>query len=310
MNRLLKITIIAVLIPISIYLWPSAFGGDTDFLIVSGQSMYPTILDGSFVITKQSPPYEVDDIVAYYSKESRVNVVHRIIESHDNGAFIIKGDNNPNPDAGAYTYNDIFGEVVFATPFVGQGLEMLRNPIMLLISAVVLIAIQSEQKRRRKKKEKIRRILLGIPKPNQDETKNTSNKNQKPNNSVFLMAMMLNVMTYVLLQISISSQIDPKGDQVTGFLFNIFEPSFASTLSFGIYSIFILSLYYMAKKSYSKAKYETHVNKRTKQSLELLLGKNFKPIPALTQFLTFMYLIMAVFHLMAIGSQIGPLLVS
>ena len=303
---MIKIIIVAILVPLSIYLWPAAFGGDTEFLIVSGQSMYPTIQDGSLVITKDSPPYEIGDIVAYYSKESRINVVHRIIDQN-NGAFTIKGDNNKNDDAGSYTADDIFGEVVFATPFVGQGLELFRNPIILFMAAIALIAIQMEQKRRKKKKEKIRRILLGLPKPDPDE-KNKNNKPQKPSYSTFLTAMILNIMTYVSLQISIAYQIKPKGDQATGFLFNILEPSFASTLSFGLYAVFILGLYYITKNSYHKAKYETKVSRKSNQSLELLLGKNFKPVPSLTQFLAIMFCIMAVFHLIAISSNIAPLL--
>jgi len=302
----MKIIIAAVFIPLAIYLWPTSLGGDTQILLVSGQSMYPTIQDGSFVITKESLPYEIGDIVAYYSKEARVNVIHRIIDVESNGAFVIKGDNNANTDPGSYTTDDIFGEVVFATPFIGQGLEMLRNPIILLISAIVLIAIQSELKRRKKKKEKIRRILLGIPPPKHEEKNNT--KPQKPSYSVFLMAMILNIMIYALLQISIASQIQPQGDQVTGFLFKILESSFASTVSFGLYSILILGLYYITKRSYHKAKYETKTSRKSNQSLELLLGKNFKPIPSLMQFLIIMYIIMAIFHLVAIGSGISPLL--
>jgi len=100
LNRLTKIILIAVAIPVAIYFFPAAFGGDTEFFLVSGQSMHPTILDGSLVVTKQSSPYEVGDIVGYYSKESKINVVHRIIDVDDNGLFTIKGDNNQNKDAG------------------------------------------------------------------------------------------------------------------------------------------------------------------------------------------------------------------
>ena len=308
MNRLIKIILIAILIPVAIYFFPAAFGGDTEFFLVSGQSMHPTILDGSLVVTKQSPQYEVGDIVGYYSKESKINVVHRIIDVDDNGLFTIKGDNNQNKDAGVYSNNDILGEVVFATPFVGELLGLLRNPLVLIISAIVLVAIQTEQKRRKKKKEMRRRILLGIPKPDPNEENLIKNKSKKPSYSLFAVAMLLNILTYVLLQIGISYNQIPEGDQVTGFLFKILEPSFASTLSFGLYSIFILGLYFLTKNNYHKTRYETKSNRKSNKTVQVLLGKNVKPIPALTQFLTMMFCIMAIFHLMTIGPEIAPLI--
>jgi len=308
LNRLTKIILIAVAIPVAIYFFPAAFGGDTEFFLVSGQSMHPTILDGSLVVTKQSSPYEVGDIVGYYSKESKINVVHRIIDVDDNGLFTIKGDNNQNKDAGVYSNNDILGEVVFATPFVGELLGLLRNPLVLIISAIVLVAIQTEQKRRKKKKEMRRRILLGIPKPDPNEENLIKNKSKKPSYSLFAVAMLLNILTYVLLQIGISYNQIPEGDQVTGFLFKILEPSFASTLSFGLYSIFILGLYFLTKNNYHKTRYETKSNRKSNKTVQVLLGKNVKPIPALTQFLTMMFCIMAIFHLMTIGPEIAPLI--
>jgi len=308
LNRLIKIILIAILIPVAIYFFPAAFGGDTEFFLVSGQSMHPTILDGSLVITKQSSPYEVGDIVGYYSKESKINVVHRIIDVDDNGLFTIKGDNNQNKDAGVYSNDDILGEVVFATPFVGELLGLLRNPLVLIISAIVLVAIQAEQKRRKKKKEMRRRILLGIPKPDPNEENLIKNKPKKPSYSLFAIAMLLNILTYVLLQIGISYNQIPEGDQVTGFLFKILAPSFASTLSFGLYSIFILGLYFVTKNNYQKTRYETKSNRKSNKTVQVLIGKNVKPIPALTQFLTMMFCIMVIFHLIAIAPEIVPLI--
>ena len=152
-------------LPIIIYLWPSALGGDAEFMMVQGESMLPTILPGSFVITKEAPLYEIDDIVAFLQKEGGLKkiVVHRIIDETPQG-FSIKGDNNPRKDPGYHTEDVILGKVVFATPYVGDVLDSLRNPIVLISSAVVMVALQMEQDRRKKRKEKIRRIRLGITK--------------------------------------------------------------------------------------------------------------------------------------------------
>ena len=91
------------MIPLAIFLWPSFLGGGTDFLIVDGNSMLPTILPGSFIITKQESSYNVDDIVAFYLRGGNLQkiVVHRIIDDTEYG-FKIQGDNNKDPDPGFF----------------------------------------------------------------------------------------------------------------------------------------------------------------------------------------------------------------
>ena len=101
MGKRLKIISLVIIIPLVIFLWPSAVGGKTDFFIVQGQSMLPTILPGSFIITQADPTYEVDDIVAFNFSQEGVSqrVVHRIIEyDPEDQDFIMQGDNNPKPD--------------------------------------------------------------------------------------------------------------------------------------------------------------------------------------------------------------------
>jgi len=104
LNRAIKIIIIAIMIPIFIYFWPSVLGGDAEILIVQGKSMLPTIQPGSLVVTKQAPSYEIDDIVSFTLKEGGAQrvIVHRIIDQVE-GDFIIKGDNNPKKDVGTYS---------------------------------------------------------------------------------------------------------------------------------------------------------------------------------------------------------------
>lgn len=307
LNRLLKIISVIVLVILAINFWPASFGGDTEFILVSGQSMHPTILDGSLVITKHSPPYNVDDIVAFYSQESRINIVHRIIEVTDNGSFITQGDNNVKPDPGSYTYEDIFGEVVFATPYVGQMMELFREPMFLVFSAIVLVAIQMFQKNKKEKKEKMRRILLGLPKPD-PKLKNKQKKiNSKPNHSIFLWAMIINIATFALLQVGISHQFTPEGDLVTGFLFKVFNPSFASILSFSLYFILIIVLFSIARKNYQKTKYQTWISQNS-QKLGLSVKKKQNYIHALTQLLIALFILMSFFHLISFAPKILPLL--
>ena len=299
-----------ILIPISLYFWPTTLGGDTEVLIVQGQSMLPTIHGGSLVITKKAPSYHVDDIVSFVQEEEGYKkfVVHRIIEETEEG-FVMKGDNNPFTDPGIQTAEAIHGKVIFATPYVGDLFGLLRNPIVLLITGVVWGLVQAEQKRRRKKKEKLRRIRLGLPAQTTNLLgKENKEKSKKPDYSVFFGALTFNVLTYVLVQFSILYQIQPKGDMVTGFLFRIFAPSFASTLAFGLYFLFIFGLYFLSKIYEVKILKSKPSSRRKSLSMQFLVGKDFNPMLAISQFLWFLFIMMSIFHLIATGQELYDVL--
>jgi len=142
------------MIPLAIFLWPSFIGGTTDFFTVTGNSMLPTILPGSFIITKQQSSYSVDDIVAFYLRAggSQKTVVHRIIDDTDDRGFRIQGDNNGKPDTGFFKTDRIIGKVAIIVPHAGYLLSLIKNPIVLVILSVVTIIIQMGMKNRKKKK--------------------------------------------------------------------------------------------------------------------------------------------------------------
>ncbi len=302
MNKKVTIVFLIILTPIALYFWPAFLGGDTEFLIVQGQSMFPTILPGSLVITKKAPEYHIDDIVSYKETEEGASkiIVHRIIGESDRG-FIIQGDNNAVTDSGTPTSKEIRGEVIFSTPYFGDALQLFRNPVVLLGGIIVMGLIQYEQKRRKTMKEKIRRIRLGLP-PTL-ERQNKPQKPQKPNYTPFLGAIVINVLAYVLLQVSLGYNLKPKGDMVTGFLYNILEPSFASTITFGMYLVFIFGLYFVAKSKDKKSQ-KSLISSRRHKSLELIMGKNFSPVLSVCQFVCVIFIIMSLLHIAAIGTDI------
>jgi signal peptidase I len=276
-------------------------GGETTVLIVQGTSMLPHILPGSLVVAKEAPPYGVDDIVAYQWKQGSAtkNIVHRIIDETDKG-FAIQGDNNRKKDPGFYSEDDILGRVIFATPYVGDILALFRNPVVLVLSGVILAAIQMEQKRRKKKKEKLRRIRLGIPQTNNILKQKVQ---KKPDYTLFFAALAFNVLIFVVIQFSIASGIRPTGDLLTGFLFKILESSFASTIIFALYFIFIFGLYFIAKL-YEAKSYKTKTP-RKKSKLQLLIGKESNPMLALASFLWILFILMSLFHLMSIAKDLS-----
>lgn len=297
MNIRLKILGIVVLIIIFVAFWPAQLGGDTHFLIVQGQSMLPTILPGSFVIIKESPPYQIGDIVAWVQREgtAQKTIVHRIVGVEERG-FVIKGDNNEKKDPGHPTEDDIVGRVVFATPYVGEILALFRNPVILAVSAVILVLVQSVQKKRKNKKERLRRIRLGIPEKPLPSASDT--KPKKPDYTLFFAAIAFNVITYVAVQLLVASSIKPKGDIITGFLYGIFTASFASTISFGLYFVFIIGLYFIAK-SYEAKSHKPQMIRKKKSSLALLLGKEQNPMLALASLFWILFVMMSIFHLIS-----------
>ena len=237
MNIKIKIIIGIALIPLVIYLWPAALGGDTQFLLVQGQSMLPTIEPGSFVVIKKQDSYEVGDIVSYstsiQSEFQGRNVVHRIMEVKPTG-FIIKGDNNQKNDPSIVKQEQIMGEVVFFTPFAGYILLIMRNPLIMIVLAVATFMMQFG----RKKKKPIPDIEI------EKKPKKKKNKNYV----LFVPALVITLAVCVAIQVSFEAGINsPRADPFTTFLYGIWEVYLASTVSFAMYFMLMLGLYYIAK---------------------------------------------------------------
>lgn len=303
LNKKVKIIFLIIISPLIFYLWPTALGGDTGFMIVQGNSMLPTISSGSLVITKQQPEYHIDDIVSFGQAEGGIGniIVHRIIDETERG-FVIKGDNNPKKDPGFPTNEDIKGKVIFATPYFGDFMLLLRNPVLLVFSAIVMAGIQFEQNRRKKKKEKLRRIRLGLA---YTDTKKLKQEPKKPDYKPFFAAMVINAITFVIFQISLGYYTYPAGDMITGFLFYLLEASFASTVIFGLYITFIFGLYFAAKvEERRRLKKSTIASGRKSKTMQFLVRKNFYPVLFVGQFLCMLFIIMSMFHIMAIGSEL------
>ena len=303
MKNIFKIISIIVLLPFVIYFWPASYGGDTTIMMVQGQSMLPTILPGSLVVAKAEPEYQVGDIVAYDQVDAHRIVVHRIMEETDNG-FVIKGDNNPRKDTGFPTEDVILGKVMFSTPYVGDLISMFRNPIVLVVSAGILFAVQMEQKRRKESKEKRRCLVLGIPYV-PPKLRNTSKKAKKPDYSMFFAAIFINILTFVLTQISIENGVRPQGDLVTGFLYNAIVPGMASTLIFAFYFGIIFGLYFLAKSYERKLTNTRMMSYYNQNNIQRMITKQkSNPMLGVATVGWMLYILMSIFNLMTLSSVV------
>ena len=314
LKRIFKMILVIVLIPLAVYFWPSALGGTASFLIVQGNSMLPTILPGSLVVIKQAESYYVDDIVAYEEGADFRHkvVVHRILDITEDG-FLIKGDNNPKKDLGFPTQDQILGKVVFSTPYVGDAIGLLRNPIVLIITAGVIAVIQNQNKNRKKKKERLRQIRLGIsPSSITKEQKAEKTKPKKPDYTLFILAIGFNVFTYVAHLVLISSNTNVTGDFLTGFMFKILSPSLASTITFALYFVLILGLYFAAKyfEINSKRRFMLYgdLPKKKKSTISLLIGKETHPMFAVSSMGWLLFIIMSIFYLITIVKDLATII--
>ncbi|MGQ0791212.1 MAG: signal peptidase I [Nitrosopumilaceae archaeon] len=282
MKTKLKIIIGIALIPVIIYLWPSALGGNAEFLLVQGQSMLPTIEPGSFVVIKSKPTYEIGDIVSYstekFSDFGGRTIVHRIIKETNEG-FIIKGDNNPKPDPGVIAPSAIRGEVVLFTPFLGYVLVLLRNPLVMGVLAVVMLMAQMKSKKKKKN------LQIEI------EKKPKKKKNQ--NYVLFLPALAITLFSYIVIQLSLDAGIrQPKADPFTSLLFSIGDPYIASTISFALYFLVIIGFYYWAKTR------DTIPRKELDSGVVLTLKKT-NPVVAGARIVWLLFIILGILFLIA-----------
>jgi len=307
MKRLVQIIILIAMIPFAIYFWPESLGGDTTFMLVQGHSMLPTILPGSIVVAKTSPEYNVGDIIAYTQRDGSASkiIVHRILETDHNDHLVIKGDNNPAPDAGFPKDKDILGTVLFSTPYVGDIISLFKNPIVMILAAGILFFIQIQQKKRKEKKEMLRCYRLGIayipPK-----MRNSLKKRKKHDYSMFYAAIFLNILTFALIQVLISNDIAPEGDFLTGFMYNAIVPSLASTLIFAFYFIVIFVLYFFAKSSERKSERRKILYNST-GSQELFRKKKSGSMMSIVSTCWVLYCMMAIFQIMTLAGKLSPL---
>ena len=229
---ILKLIVAIASLPFFLYFWPSFLGGDTEFIIVNGPSMFPTIQSGSLAIVKKTQSYDVGDIVAYQDDENNRLVIHRITAQKEDG-FIFKGDNNRANDPGIINQAAIHGEAIFVAPYIGYVSNYLKNPVIMAISILASMAVMLAKKEKKKKDTQY---------------------------SFLSLAILINLLSYLLSQISISVGVAPKIDGYSNYLFTIFEPYFASTLVFATWFFVIIGIHLMVRYyQWHSAKHLEHV---------------------------------------------------
>ena len=118
------------------FIAPPALGGRTSWVITDGVSMLPKFHAGDLVILRRESSYHVGEVAAYYNKQLKTVVMHRIVAIKD-GHYTFKGDNNTWDDTFEPTKSGIVGAEWLHLPGLGKYVEELRQPA----TAAVLLGL-------------------------------------------------------------------------------------------------------------------------------------------------------------------------
>jgi signal peptidase I len=142
---------------------PIQFGGATAYVIIDGNSMEPVYHKGDLVIIRRQSAYFVGEIVTYYNRDLKKNVIHRIVALQD-GVFTFKGDNNSWLDNDRPTVENIVGKAWLHFPNIGNWLILLQTPVGIAVLSgvtglIVLGLFVSNDRRIRARRKK---LLSGV----------------------------------------------------------------------------------------------------------------------------------------------------
>lgn len=102
------------------------------FAVVIGNSMYPTIYDGDFLVIRQNASYEINDIICF--REEDKLITHRVVEIKGH-KVITKGDFNTYRDKEIFQ-SQVIGKVVYVSSFMGL---IFRN-VHIIMCALLIYA--------------------------------------------------------------------------------------------------------------------------------------------------------------------------
>ena len=114
---------------------PSVLGGSASYIIVSGQSMEPTLHGSDLAVLQKRSDYRPGDIVGFRVPEGepgeRGMIIHRIVGGNAEEGYIVQGDNKNRPDFWRPRPDDILGKMWVHVPGAGRWFDFLRQPLIL-----------------------------------------------------------------------------------------------------------------------------------------------------------------------------------
>jgi len=141
---LLELAVLALVVAWFFLFRPQFLGGPAAYIIVSGDSMLPTLRHGDLVIVRRQDAYAPGDIVAYRVPQGEPGaghiIIHRIVGGSAQEGYVTQGDNHAIPDTWRPTVDDVVGKLWLRVPGVGKTLGLFRSPLLMAAAAAALTA--------------------------------------------------------------------------------------------------------------------------------------------------------------------------
>lgn len=150
-KHLWLLAVIALAIAWSVLLRPDFLGGPASYIIVSGESMEPTLYSGDLAILRKQEAYHPGDVVTFAVGGGDA-VIHRIVGGSGEEGFDTQGDNQDRPDLWRPTSADIAGSLWLSIPGAGRVFTYLQQPVLLaLIAGIGSLSLFGARHRRRRR---------------------------------------------------------------------------------------------------------------------------------------------------------------
>ncbi|NCO12534.1 MAG: signal peptidase I [Candidatus Pacebacteria bacterium CG_4_10_14_3_um_filter_34_15] len=117
-------------------------------LIVTSNSMSPSIEKGDLVVIIKGDQYEIGDIISFQNEG--LIATHRVInidysDSNESIKFITKGDANKNTDFSLVKINNVIGKVGFIIPFLGFIFLFIQSKYSIYALIIIILILLIEK---------------------------------------------------------------------------------------------------------------------------------------------------------------------
>ena len=141
-RRLLVLAVLAAAAGWFVFLRPQAIGGPAAYVLVSGESMEPSVEHGSLVIALPQAEYRIGDVVAYRVPSGEPGagllVIHRIVGGSAQAGYVMRGDDAAGSDIWRPKPADIVGRSQLVVPGAMPVFVFVRSPIVAASAAAAL----------------------------------------------------------------------------------------------------------------------------------------------------------------------------
>lgn len=132
---------------------PRQVGGPVSYVVTSGISMEPLLHAGDMAVVRERDSYRVGEVVAFYNKDLKRVVLHRILK-REGDLYVFKGDNNDFIDSYRPSREDLIGELWIKVPAAGKFLTGSPLTIAVLSGLGSLIGLRRVKRKGKKARAK------------------------------------------------------------------------------------------------------------------------------------------------------------